>query len=117
METWLSPDGSEIDTAAILTTAANREFSAIHHRMPLVVQPEHFTRWLDCSGGDARTVEDLMAPVGEGLLEAVPVSDRVNKVANVGPDIQEPGPLAEADVDEAGDGAAPLGGGQQPTLL
>ncbi len=90
METWHAADGSEVDTAAILTTAANPAFSAIHHRMPLIVQPENFARWLDCSAGDARTVADLLVPVGEGVLDAVPVSDRVNKVANTGPDIQEP---------------------------
>lgn len=90
METWISPDGSELDTAAILTTAANRELSGIHHRVPLVVQPENFARWLDCSAGDARTVEDLLVPVDEGVLEAIPVSDKVNRVSNTGPDVQEP---------------------------
>lgn len=90
METWHSPDGSEIDTAAILTIAANREFASIHDRMPLVIQPENFMRWLDCRAGDAKTVADLVHPVEEGMLEATPVSDLVNKVANTGPEVQSP---------------------------
>ncbi|HET7412718.1 MAG TPA: SOS response-associated peptidase, partial [Pararhizobium sp.] len=81
METWSAPDGTEVDTACILTTAANAEFSAIHERMPLVIAPEDFSRWLDCRSQEPRDVIDLMQPAAEGLLEAIPVSDRVNKVA------------------------------------
>lgn len=89
METWASPDGSEVDTAAILTTNANRTFSAIHERMPLVIRPEHFERWLDCRSVEPHAVRDLLVPAEEGLFEAIPVGDRVNKVANAGPDVQE----------------------------
>ncbi|ACM26012.1 SOS response-associated peptidase [Agrobacterium sp. SHOUNA12C] len=90
METWASADGSEVDTGAILTTAANRAMRPIHDRMPVVIKPEDFARWLDCKTQEPREVLDLMAPVQEDFFEAIPVSDRVNKVANMGPDLQEP---------------------------
>jgi putative SOS response-associated peptidase YedK len=90
METWSSADGSEVDTGAILTTAANSDIARIHDRMPVVVQPEDFSRWLDCTTQEPREVADLMRPVGEGFFEAIAISDRVNKVANMGPDILEP---------------------------
>ncbi|CAN7564797.1 SOS response-associated peptidase [Rhizobium sp. LjRoot30] len=90
METWSSADGSEVDTGAILTTSANRSMVRIHDRMPVVIQPEDFSRWLDCKTQEPRDVADLMAPVQEDFFEAVPVSDLVNKVANSGPDIQAP---------------------------
>jgi putative SOS response-associated peptidase YedK len=90
METWSGRDGSEIDTGAILTTAANEAFAAIHERMPLVIAPEHFERWLDCRNYSARDVADLLVPADAGLFEAIPISDKVNRVANSGPDIQEP---------------------------
>ena len=89
METWHGPDGSEVDTVAILTTAANGEFAAIHDRMPVTIAPEDFDRWLDCRGYEPREVDDLLTPPPEGLYEAVPISDRVNKVANTAPDILE----------------------------
>ncbi|MCT7375971.1 SOS response-associated peptidase [Chelativorans salis] len=89
METYAEPGGSEIDTGAILTTAASRDLADIHHRMPAVIRPEHFSRWLDCVRSEPRDVADLLAPVEEGFFEAVPVSDRVNKVANTGPEVQE----------------------------
>ncbi len=94
METWSSADGSEVDTAAILTTSANPAIARIHDRMPVVIEPEDFSRWLDCRTQEPRDVEDLMKPVGDDYFEAIPVSDKVIKVANVGPEIQEPVALA-----------------------
>ena len=90
VETWHSRDGSEIDTGCILTTEANGEIAAIHHRMPVVIPPEEFDRWLDCTGNEPRDVADLVAPPAPDFFEAIAVSDKVNKVANSGPDIQQP---------------------------
>jgi len=89
METYAEPGGSEIDTAAILTTAANADIASIHDRMPVVIKPEDFGGWLDCRTQEPRDVAHLMRPPEEGFFEAIPVSDRVNKVANVGPDLQD----------------------------
>lgn len=90
METWAEPGGSEIDTGAILTTAANDDLAPIHDRMPVVIKPEDFSRWLDCRTQEPRDVAELMQPVEPGFFEAIPVSDLVNKVANMGPDLMEP---------------------------
>lgn len=90
METWSSADGSEVDTGAILTTAANNDICRIHDRMPVVIRQEDFSRWLDCKTQEPRDVADLMKPIDDGFFEAIPVSDKVNKVANMGPDILEP---------------------------
>lgn len=89
MEMWHEPGGSEMDTGAILTTAANSDIAHIHQRMPVVIHPREFSRWLDCRTQEPRDVADLLRPAEPGFFEAVPVSDKVNKVANVGPDIQE----------------------------
>ncbi|MGO8657063.1 SOS response-associated peptidase family protein, partial [Rhizobium ruizarguesonis] len=72
METWSSADGSEVDTGAILTTSANSAISAIHDRMPVVIKPEDFSRWLDCKTQEPREVVDLMQPVQDDFFEAVP---------------------------------------------
>ncbi|ASY55792.1 SOS response-associated peptidase [Sinorhizobium sp. CCBAU 05631] len=89
LETWSSADGSQVDTAAILTTGANKSIRTIHDRMPVVVPPEEFARWLDCRTQEPRDITDLMSPAPEDFFEAIAVSDRVNKVANAGPDLQE----------------------------
>ena len=87
MESFSEPDGSEIDTAAILTTGASPDLAAIHDRMPVVIMPGDFARWLDCRTQEPRHVADLLKPAQPDFFEAIPVSDRVNKVANTGPDL------------------------------
>jgi len=88
-ENYMNKDGAEIDTAAVLTTPSNAEFAPIHHRMPVMLEQKDFDRWLDCRNQEPRHVEDLLTAPAEGLFEAIPVSDLVNKVANVGPEVQE----------------------------
>ncbi|OBZ96112.1 hypothetical protein ADU59_07020 [Pararhizobium polonicum] len=90
METWSSADGSEVDTGAILTTHANSRIGDVHDRMPVVIKPEDFARWLDCRTQEPRDVADLLAPADDDYFEVIAVSDRVNKVANTGADLQTP---------------------------
>ena len=52
--------------------------------------PQDFSRWLDCRHGEPRDVADLLQPAAEDYFEAIPVSDLVNKVANVGAELQAP---------------------------
>ncbi len=103
MDTWAAKDGAEIDTGAILTTSANTAISDIHHRMPVVIKPQDFERWLDCRTQEPRHVKDLFEPVEPDFFEAIPVSDSVNKVANIGPELQqrvEPAPLKQPDAEQ-----------------
>ncbi len=88
METWSSPDGSEVDTGAILTVGSNRSIARIHDRMPVVIAPEDYDRWLDCRSYEPREVTDLLAAPADDFFEAVPVSNLVNKVSNTGPAVQ-----------------------------
>ena len=95
MDSLLAEDGSQIDSAAIMTTQANAALSHIHHRMPVVIHRQDFSRWLDCVDFEPRDIADLLVPVDPDFFEAVPVSDRVNKAANMGPDLQEPVELSD----------------------
>jgi putative SOS response-associated peptidase YedK len=88
-ETWVGADGSEIDTVALLNTHANGVISAIHERSPVVLDPAHFEEWLDPATEVARA-HALLQPPAEDLLEMVPVSRAINKVANDGPEVQAP---------------------------
>jgi putative SOS response-associated peptidase YedK len=86
-ETWTGPNGEEMETAAIVTTRANRALAGIHERMPVVVPPEAFNLWLDCANVDAETAASLVTPAPEDLLEAYEVSTAVNRTANDNPDL------------------------------
>jgi putative SOS response-associated peptidase YedK len=81
-ETWTGPNGEEVDTAAIVTTRANRTLAPLHDRMPVILTPEAFDLWLNCNAVDARTAEALIAPAPDDLLQAWPVSRDVNRTAN-----------------------------------
>lgn len=96
VETWAGADGSEIDSGCILTTNANQVISPIHHRMPVIIQPKDFERWLDCKNSEPRDVVDLMQPAPEDYFEAIAVSDMVNKVSNANPNVQKP--VAEKEI-------------------
>jgi putative SOS response-associated peptidase YedK len=71
-EHWLGPDGSELETAAIITTDANRTVADIHSRMPVVIMPEDFDTWLNVNEVDAATAAKLLRPVPDDYFVAEP---------------------------------------------
>jgi putative SOS response-associated peptidase YedK len=89
-ETWTGPNGEELESAAIVTTNANRLLAPIHARMPVILAPEAFDLWLNTGDVDAKTAAALIAPAPEDLLEAYEVSSAVNRVANDDPKLLEP---------------------------
>ncbi len=99
-ETFLGADGSEIDTAAILTVPANGLMRQVHDRMPAIVHPKDFDRWLDCRNTSVAEALALIPPVPDDFLEVFPVSTRVNKVTNDDEGLVEPltEPLAKPPV-------------------
>ncbi len=68
-----------LDTCTIVTTTANALLAALHDRMPVIVAPADYARWLDVAGAD---VTDLLAPYPAEAMTWYPVSTRVNSVRN-----------------------------------
>jgi putative SOS response-associated peptidase YedK len=81
-ETWMGPNGEELDTVAIVTAAASADLAALHHRVPVAIRPVDFERWLDCRSDDADGVMMLLTAPDEGEFAWHEVSNRVNRVAN-----------------------------------
>jgi putative SOS response-associated peptidase YedK len=108
-ETWIGPNGEELDTAAIVTTTANRTLASIHGRMPVIVPPETFSLWLDGANVDAMTASALIVPAPENLLEVFPVSAEVNRAANDSPNLVEPAAAEPVPAAVGSGGAAPPG--------
>jgi putative SOS response-associated peptidase YedK len=46
-ERWQNPDGQWIKTCSILTTTPNAVTSAVHDRMPVILEPDSYDLWLD----------------------------------------------------------------------
>ncbi|MBY6065964.1 SOS response-associated peptidase [Leisingera aquaemixtae] len=84
-QNWGTDD--PVKTCAIVTTAANQGLSAIHHRMPLILEAEDWGKWLGEEGhGAAR----LMQPGPEGVLDYHRVDPAVNSNRAEGPELIEP---------------------------
>lgn len=81
-ETWTGPNGEELESAAIVTTAANETLRPIHDRMPVIVPPELFDLWLDTAVNDEKAASAVIAPAPDDLLTAYEISTAVNRVAN-----------------------------------
>lgn len=75
---WENPDGGAVETCAILTTTANAVLAPIHDRMPVILPPGEFSRWLDPSLRDPDSLAPLLVPFPPEELLAFPVSPRVN---------------------------------------
>jgi putative SOS response-associated peptidase YedK len=75
---WESPDKGVIETCTILTTAANAVLAPIHDRMPVILPPAEYTRWLDPALLNTDSLTPLFAPFPSEDMLAFPVSSRVN---------------------------------------
>ena len=74
-------DGSEFDTFAIVTTDANLAVAGISPSMPVILSPQHYTRWLDPHERDPNA---LLKPFPADDLHAWPASPAVGNVRNQG---------------------------------
>ncbi len=81
-ETWSGPNGEEVDTAAILTTAASADLATLHHRVPVSLAPADFERWLDGATTNSHAALALLMPPAIGEFAWHEVSTRVNHVAH-----------------------------------
>ncbi len=76
-------------TCALITTEANAVIAPFHHRMPVILAPEEYDRWLDPET-PLGELEALLRPAPEDWLEAYPVSRHVNDPRADDPRVLEP---------------------------
>ena len=88
-ERWDGPDGP-VRSCTIVTTAANAALAPIHHRMPVVVDPPDFGRWLGLEPAGEEDLHALLKPRDIVGFRPYRVGDRVNKVQNNDRAILEP---------------------------
>lgn len=89
-EEAIMPDGEVLDTCIIITTLANATLSAIHDRMPVILERDAWDDWLDPASSQDDQLRSLLKPAGTDRIRFWPVSTAVNRVANDGPTLLEP---------------------------
>jgi putative SOS response-associated peptidase YedK len=84
-ETFRDQAGIEIRSFAIVTCPANEMMADIHHRMPVILNPEDYDRWLSSEPDP----HDLMRPFPSELMTMWPIDRKVGSPKNDSPDIIE----------------------------
>ena len=84
-ESWNDKEtGESLQTTTIITADANDFMSSLHHRMPVILQPDTADRWFS---GDNELIHEVADITPE--LKAWPVDRRVNNARNEGADLIE----------------------------
>lgn len=87
-ENWKRPGTEDwVRTFAVITTEANELMRPVHDRMPVIIAPAEYARWLSAEEADPR---DLLRPYPSELMTMWPISTRVNTPRNDNPEILEP---------------------------
>jgi putative SOS response-associated peptidase YedK len=84
-ETWRSPAGEKVCSFAIVTTARNALLAEVHDRMPVILAPEHWPKWLGETPIAPSELISLLVPYpSEGMI-MWSVDKQVGNVANKDP--------------------------------
>lgn len=89
LSAWRSPEGETIVSSCIITTGPNEVMEPIHDRMPVILQPEHYGLWLDPENKDKDILQALIRPCSASIMEAYPVSPKINSGKIEGPECIE----------------------------
>jgi putative SOS response-associated peptidase YedK len=89
-DSWNSPDGSLVKSCTIITTEPNELTGIIHNRMPVILHPREYAKWLDPSPQTPEQLKPLIKPFPADLMDAYPVSTLVNTPANDMPELVVP---------------------------
>jgi putative SOS response-associated peptidase YedK len=90
-----NPSGEWVKTCSILTTTPNVVTSAVHDRMPVILDPDNYDLWLDPRMSDVSAATDLLKPHDTRLMRCYPISMRINSVANDNEECSRPVQITE----------------------
>jgi len=76
LESWKSAEGEILRTCCVITTGPNTVMAPIHDRMPVIIAPEDWQRWLS---GPAEDIQELIRPYAPEAMQAWPVDRRVSR--------------------------------------
>jgi len=86
-EQWRDPQSESpvYKSCAIITTTASKSVQPVHHRMPVIITPAKYNRWLDPDCEDPTELKDILANWIETELVAVAVNPQVNSARHNDP--------------------------------
>ena len=94
-EEWCDKEGGILATSAIITTNPNKLVATTHHRMPVILKPEHYQAWLYSDERNAMNLLPLLAPYPADQMKSISVSSHANSVRHDDPECIKPLPRQE----------------------
>jgi len=85
-ERWKPKEGEPVETFTILTTDPNELAEPVHDRMPVILEPQNYARWME-SGDPTHLPVDLLRPLPAEKMRSWPVNERVGNVRNDDPEL------------------------------
>jgi putative SOS response-associated peptidase YedK len=85
-ERWRPKEGEPLETFTILTSDPNALAEPVHNRMPVILNPHDYSRWME-PGDPSRPPLDLLRPYPAEKMYSWPVSARVGNVSNNDPEL------------------------------
>ena len=85
-DAWKDNQGHWLQSFAIVTTEANELMSRVHPRMPVILHPRDYDRWLDREETE-RLPLDLLRPLESDEMEMFEAHPSVGNVRNNGPEL------------------------------
>jgi putative SOS response-associated peptidase YedK len=76
------PGTSLLETCTLITTGPNELMEPIHNRMPVILAPNDYDRWLDPAIQEPDALRPLLRPYPASAMLALPVSPHVNNPRN-----------------------------------
>ena len=84
-DAWKASDGSWLQSFSIITTDANELAARVHSRMPVILHPKDYERWLERDS--ERAPVDLLRPFETEAMAAAPCNPKVGNAKNNGPEM------------------------------
>ena len=89
-ESTRMPDGSVLESCTIITTEANTMLAPIHNRMPVLLDHNDWSLWLDSAPLQQEQLKALLKPLIADNIQVWGVSHAVNKAGNDSSALIEP---------------------------
>ena len=80
-ESWKEENGTLLETFTIIMTAPNEIMEPLHDRMPVIIEPKDYDRWLQLAEAQALPL-DLLRPFPAEKMKAWKANSRVGNVRN-----------------------------------
>lgn len=91
-ERWEDMKGQPLYSFTILTCEPNAVVASLHDRMPVIVRPENYEKWLDRDLDDQSVIEAMTTPYPADHMEKRAVNPLVGNPRNEGPEMLESEP-------------------------